>query len=436
MIKKHKYQIIESTIIFITIMLFTLVFNNFSLDEVWNYGFAYNISSGLIPYKDFNMVITPLYPFICSIFLTLFGKNIITYYIFNAITTTILYYYIKKHNKNTYYIIYTLLLTLIAPNYNLFCILLLYIILTLEDKKSNDYIIGIFLGLTFLTKQNIGIYLCIPSLFTKDIKKIIKRIIGFLIPNTILFIYLSLNNSLYQFIDYVFLGMESFLNNTYINYELLLLTIITTITLIYKYIKTKDIKILYLICIQGISFPIIDTYHVLLPSVIGLSYLIKDIKLDKRYTKLIFLIFIITTTTYNIYLKQKDEYTYPNELTTYKYRKIDPYSIEAIRKFKNYIEEKKEKIFIITEWAYLIKLETNLPINKYDLLNDGNLGKNGEYKIINEINQICQEESCLFILNKNELTENNSQYNKKILQYINDTYYEIGMIYQYAIYKN
>ena len=277
MIKKHKYQIIESTIIFITIMLFTLVFNNFSLDEVWNYGFAYNISSGLIPYKDFNMVITPLYPFICSIFLTLFGKNIITYYIFNAITTTILYYYIKKHNKNTYYIIYTLLLTLIAPNYNLFCILLLYIILTLEDKKSNDYIIGIFLGLTFLTKQNIGIYLCIPSLFTKDIKKIIKRIIGFLIPNTILFIYLSLNNSLYQFIDYVFLGMESFLNNTYINYELLLLTIITTITLIYKYIKTKDIKILYLICIQGISFPIIDTYHVLLPSAIGLSYLIKDI---------------------------------------------------------------------------------------------------------------------------------------------------------------
>lgn len=248
-IKQHKYQIIESTIIFITILIYTLVFNNFSLDEVWNYGFAYNISSGLIPYKDFNLVITPLYPFICSLFMNIFGKNIIVYYVFNAITTTILYYYIKKHNKNNYYIIYTLLLKLIFPNYNLFCILLLYIILTLEDKKANNYIIGIILGLTFLTKQNIGIYLCIPSLFTKDIKKIMKRIIGFLIPNIILLLYLLINNCLYQFIDYTFLGMKSFMNNTYIDYPLLLLTIIITILLVYKYLKTKDIKIIYLICL-------------------------------------------------------------------------------------------------------------------------------------------------------------------------------------------
>jgi len=435
-IKQNKYQIIESTIISITVLIFTLVFNNFSLDEVWNYGFAYNISSGLIPYKDFNLVITPLYPFICSMFMTLFGKNIIVYYVFNAITTTTLYYYIKKHNKNNYYIIYTLLLTLIAPNYNLFCILLLYIILTLEDKKSNDYIIGIFLGLTFLTKQNIGIYLCIPSLFTKDIKKIIKRIIGFLFPNIILLLYLLLNNSLYQFIDYTFLGMKSFLNNTYIDCSLLLLTIIITILLIYKYLKTKDIKIIYLICLQGMSFPIIDTYHVLLPFVIGLSYIIKDVKIDKKYTKLTFLFFITFTSCYNIYINKTQGYNYPNDLITYKYRKVDPHTIEAISKFKNYIKDREEKIFIISEWAYLIKLESNLPINKYDLLNNGNLGKDGEYKIINEIEQICQEEKCLFILDKNELTENKSQYNKEILQYVNDTYQQIGMIYQYAIYKN
>ena len=435
-IKQHKNQIIESIIIFSTILLFTLVFNNFSLDEIWNYGFAYNISEHLIPYKDFNMVITPLYPFISSIFLTIFGKNIIIYYIFNAITTTILYYYIKTHNKNTYYIIYTLLLPLVIPTYSLFSILLLYIIITLEDKKSNDYIIGIFLGLTFLTKQNIGIYLCIPTLFTKDIKKIYKRIIGFLIPNIILLIYLLLNDALYQFIDYTFLGMTSFLNNTHINYPLLLLTIITVIILIYKYIKIKDIKILYLICIQGMSFPIIDTYHVLLPFLVALSYIIKDIKINIKYTKFLFLVFIMITTIYNIYTNTKENYQYPNELITYKYRKADPNTIQVINDLKKYILSKEEKIFIINQRAYLIKLEANLPINKYDLLNDGNLGKAGEYKIIKEITNICNKEKCIFLLDKSELKNNQSQYNKEILNYINDTYYEIGAIYQFAIYKN
>jgi len=41
----------------------------------------------------------------------------------------------------------------------------------MENKKTNNYVIGIVLGLTFLTKQNIGIMLCIPTIFTKDIKK-------------------------------------------------------------------------------------------------------------------------------------------------------------------------------------------------------------------------------------------------------------------------
>lgn len=184
------------------------------------------------------------------------------------------------------------------------------------------------------------------------------------------------------------------------------------------------------------SFPIIDMYHVLLPSLIGLSYIIKDIKIDKKYTKFAFLIFIIFTTCHNIYINKKEKYKYPNELITYKYRKVDPHTIKVIDDLKKYINNKDEKIFIINQWAYLIKLESNLSINKYDLLNNGNLGKDGEYKIIDEINKTCQKEKCLFLLDKFDLTENNSQYNKEILQYINDTYYEIGMIYQFVIYKN
>ena len=35
-------------------------------DELFSYGFSYNIINGLIPYKDFNMVITPLFPYLLS----------------------------------------------------------------------------------------------------------------------------------------------------------------------------------------------------------------------------------------------------------------------------------------------------------------------------------------------------------------------------------
>ena len=58
--KKNKQQILELIIIFIITILFNLLCNGMERDEIWNYGFSYNIATGLIPYKDFNMVITPL----------------------------------------------------------------------------------------------------------------------------------------------------------------------------------------------------------------------------------------------------------------------------------------------------------------------------------------------------------------------------------------
>ena len=75
--KNNKNYILELILIFIVTILFNLFINGLTNDEVWNYGFAYNISNGLIPYKDFNMIITPLFPLIMSIFC----RNIVLSYI-------------------------------------------------------------------------------------------------------------------------------------------------------------------------------------------------------------------------------------------------------------------------------------------------------------------------------------------------------------------
>ena len=65
--EKTKARLIDIAVFGIAILLFlatVLPRNLANLDEIWNFNFARNIANGLIPYKDFNMVQTPLLPFI------------------------------------------------------------------------------------------------------------------------------------------------------------------------------------------------------------------------------------------------------------------------------------------------------------------------------------------------------------------------------------
>ena len=62
-------KILFYILIFIIFLGFNLLISPMNLDEVWSYGFTKNISSGLIPYVDFNMVITPFYPMIMGFFI-------------------------------------------------------------------------------------------------------------------------------------------------------------------------------------------------------------------------------------------------------------------------------------------------------------------------------------------------------------------------------
>ena len=66
--------------------------NLYSYDEIWNYGFAKNILDGLVPYKDFNMVVPPLFSYITSIVLWLFGERLLVYHIFIAVLVVAITY--------------------------------------------------------------------------------------------------------------------------------------------------------------------------------------------------------------------------------------------------------------------------------------------------------------------------------------------------------
>ena len=65
-------------------------------DEVWVYNFARCISIGLLPYKDFSIIITPLFPMICGLFLKVFGNEMIVMRILEVISTSVILLMIYK----------------------------------------------------------------------------------------------------------------------------------------------------------------------------------------------------------------------------------------------------------------------------------------------------------------------------------------------------
>ena len=75
-------EIIENFVVFVFIFLFcfSIIFSNSigDLDELWNYNFARNVAEGLIPYKDFNMIVTPLLSIICAIILKITFNELIS----------------------------------------------------------------------------------------------------------------------------------------------------------------------------------------------------------------------------------------------------------------------------------------------------------------------------------------------------------------------
>lgn len=434
--KSKKYIAIELLCIFIVTLLYNLICNPVILDEIWNYGFTYNIANGLIPYKDFNMVITPFYPFLGALFLIIFGKSLLVYHIFNALICTGIFYFMKITLNKSYYIVYSILLLVSLPNYSLFSILLLYIILYLEDNKKNDFLIGIFIGLTFLTKQNIGIMFVLPSILTKKFKQIKNRTIGFIIPNIIFFLYLIITDSLLSFIDYAFLGLSSFAENNILFSMWGTLTIIAIIYLIYQYMITKDIKVLYLLFFQIIAYPIFDTYHVLIPFIPVLGYFLSKLNLVVKVTQVAFVVFIGIVFAYNINNILNGNNRFPNDTNVCKMRILDDNTISNIKEVSNYLKENKD-VYIINDKAYVYKLESDIPINKFDLLNDGNLGKDGDIRLIKEIEYKCREKVCTFLMREDEIYDDTlTQTNRKIINYINDNYKKVGKIIDLTIYQN
>ncbi len=92
------------------------------------------------------------------------------------------------------------------------------------------------------------------------------------------------------------------------------------------------------------------------------------------------------------------------------------------------------QVYHLYSEAYLVKLEHNQTLGKYDLNLVGNLGYHGEDKLIDEINNNCNKELCLLLIDHN--IEPKSQVSRKINNYVKDHFKFDKQIYNIDFYVN
>ena len=431
---KKLYKYITFIVLFILFLLFNLIISPLNLDEIWSYGFSYNIANGLIPYKDFNMVITPFYPILMALFLKI-NHSILFFHIINALIPTCILFIAHKLIKEKVFIILPLLIfpiNITFPNYNIFLLLLFILLIYLEKNNKNDLLIGVLLSLIFLTKHTVGLFLVPVSLYyLKDKKKIFKRLITFLIPVIIFIFYLLITKSLNSFIDLCILGLFDFgKGNTSINI-FFYITIFLLVVLLLLIKDNKKIDYYYLLTFISICIPLFDLYHV---QIYLISYLIilfmNNNKLFKP--KLVGItLFIGLLSIYIIKCNFNTKY-YPNKLNLFEYKYISKNSINNTNEVIKYMNKYNNKVMFIGPNAYYYKLITKQKINDLDLINTGNFGYNGSNKLLKRVKNL--DKDYVFFVNKDEIGYG-KQTDQKLIKYIINNYQKIDEISSYNIYK-
>ena len=457
--KKKLMKIIYYGLLAMLLFFFILNQKLGNMDELWNFSFAKNIHDGLIPYKDFNLITTPLSCFLNSIPLFL-DTSLITYriisFIFYLITIYLLDRIIDKLSIQSFlkYLIIALI-TIILVNtcsfldYNFLQIIFILLLINLHLKnpyyKNNklNIIIPIISGLTIINKQSTGLliaganimFLVLNKYYFKkpiSLKLILKEIALTLLPVVIFISYLLATSSINAFYDLAILGLTTF-TNKYVSFIFLFELIIIYIPMIIKmYLSKKDIKlwILFIYSVVSISFiiPIVDKFHTAYAIIIPLIFPIiiidnslKKIKfeINNKYIHLlvpfIIIICIININSYCKTIKYSDG--------IYKHLPTTIYQQKVIENVNNYVNSvsSTQNVYILDISATLFNLNINVYHKYFDMFMNGNFGVNGE----KEIYEIIDNGNNVFMINN---VNSNWQEPTKIINYIKDNYYICGAV--------
>ena len=442
MYKKYK-KIIDLLVVF---GLSTFVFTIISLcanvpnhDNIWNFHYIQKIADGNIPYRDFNIIIPPLFHYIGLLFYKIFGDNLFIMDIYGGVINATLFILCNSYINSVFekrssritgaIIVLTIILVLtIGANYNILMLIPIISVMLLEKKYSSNsqkflrIAEGILMASVILIKQNVGlffniafyIYLLLTSKKGNYLKTILPVLLSEIIIGTIFSAFLIIKGNFFDMFNYCIGGISEFRGENFIFSSevlaILFIIIVTSIPNISNYKKYGEnyhiLQFLFTISSFFIAYPIMNTYHVwvglfvpILSCAVSLSIFFKDCVPEKRNhislkigRAIIFLpfLFIVVIRVFPIITYQY--YDISDTYKVYKYCGFTNKDFEDyLKKIDDFYYKQKEKgyeVYIISSDAPIYGIIHHISNGDLDLLLYGNMGKNGVNKNIERLSQI------------------------------------------------
>ena len=141
---------------------------------------------------------------------------------------------------------------------------------------------------------------------------------------------------------------------------------------------------------------------------------------------------------WNFKVHKFDNLNFYSDSSSYLYgRNIPVYvNLGYITNYINDNRDKYEHIYFFSKNAFYVKLNANYPLDKFDMILNGNMGYNGSSRYIKEIDKYCSNNSCMFILYKYEFDQKITQTNREIVEHVQNNYNVIDELYWFDIYTN
>ena len=488
---KNKSNILVNSLIIgvCAILLFAFIYLVLvtSNDELWNFQNIYKMINGYKIYNDSNVIITPIFFYLGAIFLEIFSAKFVVFRIYNIISVIILFvisYKIMKKldlSKNLIAVYLSLLFLLMfqsivaGANYNtLGCIFILLGIYLYITKKSTNFKQGLLIFLVFFTKQNTGIFyalsVIIYELFENKLSKKyildqLKKFIFFLIPSSLVLLFMHFNGNLEGFINYCFGGLFEFGGSNLVftaapfyyalplsSIGIYIFTILKKDT-IFKTFKDNfwyTLKLLFIFALINTFtvYPIFNSSHFIYTfpyHLIFIFYYLDTLILkeifdeDKYYIygkifALTILVLLLGRTLlyffydYDLISKYRSRNTPFDNLYSYTDTMIKTNDL------KEYILEQEKQgitVLICSHDAAFPMIELKKSNGMYDLLFNGNLGYKGKDKVYSDIDNLKNTEF-LVVTNEEDIFVQEPQ---EIRKYIMDNLELKGQIHNYSIYS-
>ena len=444
-------KIFKKILLFFTIFLIAffsihvLGFANGYGDPINSYGFAKAISMGQVPYLEFNTISTPLYAMYQSLFLYIYDDFLminLSQALLITVSVILIYKMFGRKSLLLLLVVSFFQYRNLVATYNFMSLFFIFLLMYMEEKyPDKDYLIGFFIGLSVMSKQTVGCFMIFPSIifYYKDIKKLLRRFVGFFVSCFSFVIYLLINGALYKFFDLCFLGLFDFLNKNgvggghiYVGWFILtVLTFIISIIIVFK--NKKNISNYYLILGVLFTFPLFDITHVAFWMTCFVMLLLPLIR--KKEKQLIFISTVVSLTFMILFFCS---WNLSFDLCVTKNINHFKYNIHSKRAYNNLLNIDKfidsyHNPVVIGYYSMMYSITNDKKFSYFDVLYDGNYGYNGIKKMKKRIDKMHDQ---IFIVSMTDYNNEDefSQFSKEIAKYIINNSQKIDSKYSFDVY--